>query len=374
MAFFMAMGVHAPFWPIWLEDWGLTAAEIGLYTALGIGVRMVAGLAIPALADRLDARRATLVACALMGAGLFLAHLWIGSRGVLLAATLAVGVMLAGIGPIGEALGVAAARFYGFPYARARGLGSLGFLGANLLVGALMVRTGSGIALWWIVGCLVVTAGLALHHPGGQKVQGQIPPNLSEIWRLVLDPVFAIFMLAIGLLQGSHATFLAFGTIHWRNLGIGEAEIGALWAISVAAEIVFLVLIGAWVTRRLGAVGTMALGGVAGLLRWGVMMFDPVGWVLWPVQGLHGLTFAASHLGAIAFISQAIPARYGAAAQGATGSMAGGVLLALGMLAGAALYPALGGLTYGIGLAFSAIGLGFCWWLRRRWRGEELAV
>jgi PPP family 3-phenylpropionic acid transporter len=197
---------------------------------------------------------------------------------------------------------------------------------------------------------------------------------LREIWRLVLDPVFAIFMLVVGFLQGSHAVFIAFGTIHWRTLGIGEAEIGALWAISVASEIVFMVLIGSWVTWRLGAAGTMALGGVAGLLRWGVMMFDPVGWVLWPVQGLHGLTFAASHLGAIAFISLAIPARYGAAAQGATGSMAVGVLLALGMLAGAALYPALGGLTYGIGVAFSAIGLGFCWWLRRRWRGEELAV
>jgi PPP family 3-phenylpropionic acid transporter len=374
MALFMAMGVHAPFWPIWLEDWGLTAAEIGLYTALGVGVRMVAGLALPALADRLDARRATLVACALIAAGLFLSHLWIESRGVLLAATLGVGVTLAGIGPIGEALGVAAARHFGFAYARARGLGSIGFLGANLAVGALMVRTGSGIALWWIVACLLLTAALAVHHPGGRKVQGQTPPKLRELWRLMVDPVFAIFMLAVVFTQGSHAIFLAFGTIRWRTLGLGEGEIGALWAMSVAVEIVFLVLIGAWATRRAGPVGAMALGGAAGVLRWGVMMFDPTGWVLWPVQGLHALTFAAGHLGAIAFITQAIPARYGAAAQGATASMAVGVLLALGMLAGSAVYPLLGGLTYGIGVAFSTIGLGFCWWLRRRWRGEELAA
>jgi PPP family 3-phenylpropionic acid transporter len=374
MALFMAMGVHAPFWPIWLEDWGLTAAEIGFFTALGVGVRMIAGLAIPALADRLEARRLTLVVCALVAVGLFLSHLWIESRSTLLAATLAIGVMLAGIGPIGEALGVAAARHYGFAYARARGLGSIGFLGANLAVGALMVRTGSGIALWWIVACLLATAALAVRHPGGRRVQGQTPPKLREIGRLVVDPIFAIFMLAVGFTQGSHAIFFAFGTIHWRNLGIGEAEIGALWAMSVAAEIVFLVLVGAWATRRLGAVGAMALGGGAGVLRWGMMMFDPTGWVLWPAQGLHALTFAAGHLGAIAFITQAIPARYGAAAQGATASMAVGILLALGMLAGAVIYPLLGGLSYGIGVGFSAVGLGFCWLLWRRWRGEELVV
>ena len=51
---------------------------------------------------------------------------------MLLAATLAVGAALAGIGPIAEALGVAAARRHGFAYAQARGLGSLGFLAANL--------------------------------------------------------------------------------------------------------------------------------------------------------------------------------------------------------------------------------------------------
>ena len=55
VALFMATGVHVPFWPLWLSDWGLTAEEVGLYTALGIAVRVVAGLAIPALADRLDA-------------------------------------------------------------------------------------------------------------------------------------------------------------------------------------------------------------------------------------------------------------------------------------------------------------------------------
>ncbi len=374
VAFFMTTGVHAPFWPVWLEDWGLSAAEVGFYTALGVGVRMVAGLVLPAIADRLDARRMTIVVCALAGVVLFIGHLWIETRAVLLLATLAVGVVLAGIAPIGEALGVAAARHFGFAYARVRGVGSAGFLLANLAGGAAIARWGSEVALWWIAACLLATGLLALRHPGGRKVQGQAPPRLREIGRLVMNPVFAAFMLAAGFTQGSHAVFLAFGTIHWRSLGIGEAEIGALWAGPVALEIGFLLLVGARITARLGPVGAMALGAAAGLLRWGLMMADPVGPLLWAAQSLHVLTFAAAHLGAIAFIMQAVPARYGAAAQGATASMATGILLAIGMLAAAAVYPLIGGLTYGIGVAFSAVGLGFCWRLGRRWRGQELAL
>ena len=102
------------------------------------------------------------------------------------------------------------------------------------------------------------------------------------------------------------------------------------------------------------------------------MMFDPVGWTLWPLQGLHAATFAAGHLGAMAFISDAVPARYGAAAQGAMGSMAVGLLLALGMAAASAVYPSLGGATYGIGAAFAAVGLGLSLLLARRWRGGTL--
>lgn len=374
VVFFAATGVHMPFWPLWLENWGLTAAEVGLFGALGMAVRVAAGLVIPTLADRLDRRRLTIAACMATGAALFVAHLWIGSKAVLLLATLAVGACFAGIGPIAEALGVAASRAYAFPYAQARGLGSLGFLAANLAVGAALATVGVELALWWIVGCLAVGAALVMRHPGARRAQAQTPPSLREIGRLIVNPVFALFVAASACLQASHATFFALGTVHWAALGVSEAKIGALWAASVAAEVVFMVAVGAWTVVRLGAVRAMALSGIAGVLRWGAMLGDPTGAALWPLQALHALTFGAGHLGAMAFIAEAVPARYGAAAQGAMGSMAVGLLLAIGMAAAAALYPAIGGLTYGIGVIFSALGLGLCALLARRWRGGALAV
>lgn len=372
IAIFMVMGAHVPFWPLWLEHWGLTPAEVGLFTALGMGVRVVAGLLIPAAADRFDRRGAAMAACLIAALVLFVAHRWIGDRALLLAATLGTGAALAGVGPLAEALGVAASRAHGFPYAQSRGLGSIGFLAANLIVGALLARLGVGFALWWIVGCLAAATVLSRGHPGGGRDVGAVPPGLREIGAMLVNPVFALFVAAVAFSQSSHSVYFALGSVHWARLGLSEAHIGGLWAASVGVEIVFMVTLGAWTIRRLGAVSALALSAAAGILRWAAMMFDPVGWALWPLQGLHAATFAVGHLGAMAFISDAVPARYGAAAQGAMGSMAVGLLLALGMAAAAALYPALGGATYGIGAAFSAVGLGLSVALARRWRGGAL--
>ena len=192
---------------------------------------------------------------------------------------------------------------------------------------------------------------------------------MREIGRLVINPVFAIFMAAVAFLQASHAVLYAYGSIHWLALGISEVRIGALWAASVAAEIVFMLPIGTAVDRSgSGRCGRWRCRGGAGILRWSAMMTDPVGFWLWPIQCLHALTFAMAHLGAIAFISRAVPDRYAAAAQGATGAMAVGGLTALGMVLAAAVYPALGGRSYGIGVATSALALGLCLLLARRWQ------
>ncbi|PZQ52228.1 MAG: hypothetical protein DI556_00760 [Rhodovulum sulfidophilum] len=373
-SFFMVSGVYMPFWPLWLADWGLTTAEVGLFTALGIGIRVVAGLFIPALADRLDSRRNTIAVCCLLGALILVAHLWITRVPVLLVATLATGACLASIGPIGEALGVAASRFHGFAYAPARGFGSIGFMFSNLAVGALISAYSVQVALWWMVVCFLMAGLLVLRHPGGTRVQGQTPPRASEIRELITNPVFGVFVAALSFTQASHAVFYAYGTIHWTALGLSEARIGALWAAGVAAEIAFMVTIGGALAARLGPVRALGLSGVAGILRWGGMMFDPTGWTLWPLMALHAFTFAAGHLGAMAFITRAVPARFGAAAQGAAAAMAAGLVLALAMAAAALVYPRLGGLTYGIGLAMSVIGLGICVLLGRRWTGQQLAV
>ena len=195
-------------------------------------------------------------------------------------------------------------------------------------------------------------------------MRDRAPPGFREIGRLIELPVFAIFMAAVAFSQASHATYYALGSFHWRALGLGEGRIGALWAFSVGVEVVLMVAGGAFLMGRVGAVGSLALSGAGGIIRWGAMMADPTGFILWPLQALHALTFAAGHLGAMAFIARAVPPRYGAAAQGAAGAMAVGFALALGMaVVGRRLPRTSGGAPTRSARAFSALGLGFTLWL-----------
>ena len=60
-AVFAVVGVQAPFWPVWLEARGLSAAEIGLVIAASFWPRVVTSLVIPHHADRLGERRRPMV-------------------------------------------------------------------------------------------------------------------------------------------------------------------------------------------------------------------------------------------------------------------------------------------------------------------------
>ncbi|WP_316015804.1 MFS transporter [Roseobacter sp. HKCCA0434] len=367
-AIFAALGVHLPFWTLWLKEWGLGDGAIGTFTAAGMIVRVIAGLALPALADRIDNRRLVLGSVAGFGAFAFAVHHLISDQWVLLIATMATGAVFAGLIPLGDALGSAAARAGGFSYAPARAMGSLAFLVTSLAVGWLIPREGIWVAQAWIVVSLGATLWLGLTHPGGGKVRSTTPPDMRDLARMLSARRFLVFIGAIGFAQSSHAVYYAYGSLHWQALGVGEAEIGQLWSFGVAMETLLMLVAGTWLVTRFGAVGAIALSAAAGVIRWGLMMTDPTGAVLWAVQALHALTFAAGHLGGIAFIAAAVPERLAASAQGMFSSAIGGILVALGMQAAAWLYPLAGGMTYGLAAVMSAVGLVFALWLGRIWQ------
>ena len=373
LVMFAAIGVHLPFWPIWLQDWGLSAGEVGLYVSLGTAVRVVAGFAIPVLADRLGQRRTVMAWTAGVAAAIFAGHALIGEKALLLAATLASGAAFAGLLPLGEALGAAAAQRHRFSYAPVRAVGSFGLLAMSLLIGSLGAALGSDAILATLTVLLAATALLAPAHPGGGGPRVP-PPPWSAIGRLLLNPVFALFAVGAALTQSSHGVLYAYGSLHWRALGMSEGTIGALWAFAVAVEILVMLLFGQRLVERLGAVPTLARGAAAGVVRWGLMGFDPTGAGLWILQAGHAVTFAVAHLGAIAFISRAVPEQFGGSAQGAYTGLAGGVLQAGAMGLAALLYPALGGGTYWVAAGMSAAALAATLLLARRWDGRPLSV
>lgn len=375
-ALFFAFGAHLPYWPVWLKEWGLSQGEIGQYLGAALVVRVIAAILLPAVADRFAIRRAMIAVAGLAGAAIFLAHLMVGAKPVLFAATLATALATAPLVPLGEALGIRASARHGFAYAHARAAGSLAFLAMNVGLGVLMARHGAGVVLWAVALNLGLVAALGAVHPGGGAPPGARSDRSSfrEALGLLRRPVFLTFIAAAGIGQASHAVYYAYGSLTWLDQGVGSEVVGLLWATGVVAEIALMLGPGRALVARLGPARALALAGAAGMLRWGLMSLEPAQALLWPVQALHALTFALAHLGAIAFVAQAVPPRLQASAQGFYGGGVNGLAIALATLAAGWISAAYGlAAAYWLAVAMSAVALAAALRLSRVWDGAALA-
>jgi PPP family 3-phenylpropionic acid transporter len=166
------------------------------------------------------------------------------------------------------------------------------------------------------------------------------------------DPVFLAVAAAASLLQASHAVYYGFSALDWRAAGLDGAAIGALWALGVVAEVALFAISG----RLPVAPTTLLMVGAAGaVIRWSAMALEPAPALLPLLQCLHGLSFGATHLGAIGFIARAAPAARGATAQGYL-AVAQGLVMALAMGISGLLYARWGNLAYGAMALMAAAG------------------
>jgi MFS transporter, PPP family, 3-phenylpropionic acid transporter len=312
-SYFAVIGIHLPFWPVWLEEArGLDPLSIGLVLAAITWPKVLTNIVIPRTADRLGRRRdamlllaaATLIVFALFGVA--------GGFPALLLLSAITGVTFAAILPLGEALALAEAKAAGIGYARVRLFGSIAFILATLACGLLLERIGASavLVLILIAVALLLLACTAL--PQARPVAPAEAPRLVALWH---HPGFVRFALAASLLHASHAVYYGFATIHWRGAGIGEATIGWLWAEGVIAEILLFLWAGG-ALERAGPRRVLLVAGILTAARWTAsgLSADLPGLVM--VQTLHGASFGAVHLATMHYLRDAVPAGLHGSAQG----------------------------------------------------------
>jgi PPP family 3-phenylpropionic acid transporter len=178
----------------------------------------------------------------------------------------------------------------------------------------------------------------------------------AALGRFAADRRFWLFVASGAALQSSHQLYYGFGTLYWQEVGFADAVIGGLWAEGVVAEIV-LFWFSAPVVARLGPLGLMALGGIAGVVRWSLIGIVPGLAAAAVLQLLHGLTFGASHLGAMHFMARSVPPGAAASAQSLYAAVSAGLGSGIVMLAAGALYSAYGGRAYLFMAVLSGAGL-----------------
>lgn len=367
---FGANGVSLPFAGLWFRAQGFSGAEIGILLAAPMLARLITGPAIAVWADGFQRRRSPI---AILGMVLGLAYAGAGlTEGVWLQGFLwfIAATAMAGLIPLSDVLSLQVARRHGFDFAWPRGCGSAAFVAANVIMGAILTRGSADWVIVWIAvaGALVALTAATL-LPGdpvteGPKVAGR--ERFAGLTRLAVDPVFMTAVLAIGAVQATHGFYYGFSAIAWKAQGISETMTGLLWAVSVVVEIAFMWWIEPWRKRRGIGPGTiLMLGGVAAVIRWTALAFAPPLWVLWPLQALHALTFAATYLAGLQIIEKLAPPGGHTAAQTLNSVMAAGILIGLATLAAGPLYDRVGVLGYLAMTGLAAIGLLLGWRLRR---------
>ncbi len=109
--------------------------------------------------------------------------------------------------------------------------------------------------------------------------------------------------------------------------------------------------------RAAGTDRAMVVGATAGILRWSLSAALTSLPSIAVLQLLHAFTFGASHLGAMHFLSRAVPPSAAASAQSLYAATSSGLGGGLVMVFAGALYAAYGGGAYLFMAALSAAGL-----------------
>jgi PPP family 3-phenylpropionic acid transporter len=361
-AMYAAYGVASPFFPAFVTERGLHAADLGLMLACGTAIRLIASPLAGRIADRLKALRAVLVVCIALASALTLGYLGAHGFAALLFLALLHATFLAPMPVLADALALGAAKAGRFEYGRVRGAGSAAFIVGVLISGQLVGAYGLQAIIWsqaLLLSAAAVAATRIAEIPHERKASS------GGIAALLRIPRFRYLVLAAALILGSHAMNDAFAVIRWSAAGVSASTASMLWALAVLAEVAVFFVLGPRLITRLTPAGAIALAAVAGVVRWGVMALTASIPALVLVQPLHGITFALLHLACMRLLAGLVPAGLEATAQAIYATVGIGAASALLTLVSGQLYSHLGAQGFWVMGALCAAALPVAWKLRQ---------
>lgn len=368
VALFAVPGVHLPFWAVWLQSRGLDPTQISIMLSSAILLRLVAAPLAAHIVDKSGERRRAIQLCSWASLVVFVGFAWADGFAALLLVGIVHALVWAPIAPLTENLAVLTAARHGTQYGRMRLWGSLSFLVCAYLAG-LLLKGRDDAWIFWIILALMLPIVVCSHLLPDIRLPLDRPRAGAPALRLLRNSDFRIFLATNACLQATHAAFYTFGTLHWREIGLSDAQIGLLWAEGVLMEVI-LFAVGQRVGLKLGGVGLLFCAVAGGVIRWclqGVLTDMTSVAVL---QVLHAATFGAAHLGAMRLMADHCDPAASATAQTlygagnamllASATMLVGPLYALGLpgLGGGWIYPAM--------LPLTLLGGGGAWLLWRR--------
>ena len=359
--YFAYIGAFAPFFALYLDGVGLSAAEIGTVMALPPVTRAVAPYLWGWLADAVDRRVGLVRATALAGLacwlGLFVSatFLWICT------VVLAGGFFLSAALPVVEAVTLTHLGEHTGRYGAIRLWGSIGYIVAVVGVGYALDLFPARTLLWIVTVALLGTLVFAWLIPDAR--QEAHTADQQPIADVLKQPAVIALIVACSLMAVAHGPYYTFYSIHLVDHGYSRALTGWLWALGVICEIaIFLWLprLYAACTLRSILIASFALAAVRFVaIGWGA---DSLALLLF-AQTLHAASFGSFHAAAIGIVHQHFRGRHQARGQAIYGSLTFGVGGTLGAIASGYAWEPLGAaLTFTLAAVAALAGMVLLWW------------
>lgn len=303
--FFCAYGVILPFLPVWPKHHGYSTEIIGLLATVGylfrFGGSILASLRVKAVNQLIPTARA--LTWLNIAATIVLAFsgdsIWLVFPILMLFQMFNSGAM-----PIADSIASIWQRQVGLDYGKARLFGSIAFVVGSLCGGYFIGQLGENVVIWVIIGFLVLFGIGQFARPTVGFEDKNVVTNGSNVTYLALlkEPTTLRMLIAVSLISASHATYYTYSTIHWSNAGISTEITSLFWGLAVVSEILFFLaskqLFKSWKISHL-----MILSAVFTFIRWGIMGSTTEIALMIFAQMLHSVTFGASHIAMIRYIS-----------------------------------------------------------------------
>jgi oligosaccharide:H+ symporter len=342
VSFWVACGSCAPFISAYYKRIGLSFTQIGVLLAIGPIFAIFIQPLWAMLSDRTGKRKLLLILLALCTAGAYLLYYLGESFAVCLLAVLVVSLFSLALLPLCDALVIDRANAYGFPFARIRIGGTLGY--AAMVFGAGMFLEKFDRAQFAVASvAYLLFAGAMILLPQGGAREEAAPARKKAVSarESIFDTSEILFVLVLALIESLGLGFCgSFMGSYAVELGFGSSLIGVLSCISALSEVPILLFAGKLVDR-FGEIPLLIFSGVMMSLR---LFLTGMGLVpaMISAQLLQSVTYMTSYICCTQYISKHVRAGKMSQGQSALAIVQSGLAAVVSNLFGGMLVDAVG--------------------------------
>ncbi len=351
---FSTFSVVGFFLPLYLQNRGLDAGQIGTTVALGSLVAMVAQPFWGYMSDKKKTVKRILL---VLMSGCLLASIGFFSMNTVLLIMVFYMLLMffsTATGPLTETLCISFAQENNKEYGRLRLWGELGVGTSAFMLGFVIERIGVDY-LWSLYLMLMgsaLCAGLLLRDSKATPK----PVDLKALGKLLAKPRLLWFLLLIMLVGIPHRMNDTLLSLYLEQMNAPESYLGMAWLVATMSTVPALLMVGKLI-KRYNELAILFIASLSYAVRWAIYSLTDNPVVLICAQALHSMTFPLFLVAAITYLGSLVPSELRATGQAAFAVTFGGLAGMIGSAGGGYAFDAIGpGAAYGIGSGLALLG------------------